>query len=114
MKRWPIPAAAAVAMTAALAAACAAGPAPVPPSPSPIDRAQLARRVREEFVHAWKAYERLAGGHDELRPVSGTARDWYGESLLMTPVDALDTMLLMGLDEEARNTRELIVRRLSF
>jgi len=70
--------------------------------------------VREEFLHSWKAYERLAGGHDELRPVSGTARDWYGESLLMTPVDSLDTMLLMGLDEEARNTRELIVQRLSF
>jgi mannosidase alpha-like ER degradation enhancer 2 len=79
-----------------------------------MDRAQLARRVREEFVHSWKAYERLAGGHDELRPVSGTVRDWYGESLLMTPVDALDTMLLMGLDDEALKTRELIVQRLSF
>jgi len=103
-----------LAALAALAAACAAGPAPAPPTPSPVDRAQLARRVREEFVHSWKAYERLAGGHDELRPVSGTVRDWYGESLLMTPVDALDTMLFMGLDEEALRTRELIVQRLSF
>jgi mannosidase alpha-like ER degradation enhancer 2 len=102
------------ALAAAFAGACAAGPAPAPPAPSSIDRTQLARRVREEFLHSWKAYERLAGGHDELRPLTGTVRDWYGESLLMTPVDALDTMLVMGLDEEARNTRELIVRRLSF
>jgi hypothetical protein len=32
----------------------------------------------------------------------------------MTPVDALDTMLLMGLDDEARDARELIDARLSF
>jgi len=30
------------------------------------------------------------------------AADWYRQSLLMTPVDALDTMILMGLDEQAR------------
>src|SRR5512132_586328 len=97
------------------AGACAVGRAPVAPSPAPaIDRAQLARRVREEFLHCWDAYDRLARGHDELRPLTATARDWYGEPLLMTPVDALDTMLVMGLDEQARNTRELIARRLSF
>ena len=32
----------------------------------------------------------------------------------MTPVDALDTMILMGLRDEADNTREYIVRNLSF
>ena len=99
---------------AAVVTACS-GRAPAPSSPVPsIDRAELARRVREEFLHSWKAYEKLAGGHDELRPVSGTYRDWYRESLLMTPVDALDTMLVMGLEEEARRTRELVVQRLSF
>src|SRR6476660_3030839 len=112
--RMRIASIASLAVLAAFAGACAAGPAPAPPAPSSVDRTQLARRVREEFLHSWKAYERLAGGHDELRPLTGTVRNWYGESLLMTPVDALDTMLLMGLDEEARNTRELIVRRLSF
>ena len=35
---------------------------------------------------------KYAWGHDELRPLTKTARDWYGPSLLMTPVDALDTM----------------------
>jgi mannosidase alpha-like ER degradation enhancer 2 len=32
----------------------------------------------------------------------------------MTPVDALDTMILMGLDDEAKKTREFIARNLSF
>jgi hypothetical protein len=29
-----------------------------------------------------------------------TYHDWYVEPLLMTPVDALDTMILMGLKDE--------------
>jgi len=84
-------------------------------APRPPHRAALALRVREEFVHAWKGYERYAWGHDELRPLTQTARDWYGEqSLLMTPVDALDTMLLMGLTAEAEKAKALILERLSF
>jgi ER degradation enhancer, mannosidase alpha-like 2 len=75
---------------------------------------QLAARVRTEFLHAWNNYERYAWGHDALRPLSKTAHDWYGESLLMTPVDALDTLILMRLDAEAARTRSLIVSDLSF
>src|SRR5579864_8745603 len=85
-----------------------------PPPPLPLDRAALAARVRAEMLHAWHGYERYAWGHDELKPVSKTVRDWYGSPLLMTPVDALDTLLLMGLDGEAAKARELIVTRLSF
>ena len=75
---------------------------------------QLASRVRDEFLHAWNNYERYAWGHDALRPLSKTAHDWYGQSLLMTPVDALDTLVLMHLDAEAMRTRSLIVSDLSF
>ena len=75
---------------------------------------QLAARVRTEFVHAWKNYERYAWGHDALRPLSKTAHDWYGQSLLMTPVDALDTLILMHLDTDAERARSLIVSDLSF
>ena len=32
----------------------------------------------------------------------------------MTPVDALDTMVLMGLNDEAKDARELIATQLSF
>jgi hypothetical protein len=74
----------------------------------------LADQVKAEFLRSWRAYEKYAWGHDELKPVSRTARDWYGESLLMTPVDALDTMLIMGLNDEAMKAKTLIVERLSF
>jgi mannosidase alpha-like ER degradation enhancer 2 len=76
--------------------------------------ADLAASVRAEFLHAWQAYERYAWGHDELQPLSRTPHDWYGESLLMTPVDSLDTLLLLGLDEEAAKAKALIVEKLSF
>jgi len=75
---------------------------------------QLSARVRTEFLHAWNNYERYAWGHDALRPLSKTAHDWYGQSLLMTPVDALDTLILMHLDAEAAKARSLIVTDLSF
>ncbi|WP_344759616.1 glycoside hydrolase family 47 protein [Luteimonas lutimaris] len=76
--------------------------------------AAMAERVKTEFLHAWNGYRQYAWGHDALLPLSDGAHDWYGQSLLMTPVDALDTMLLMGLDAQADEARELIASRLSF
>src|ERR1700731_1066459 len=75
---------------------------------------EVANRVKSEFLHAWNNYERYAWGHDALKPLSKTSHDWYGQSLLMTPVDALDTLILMKLDAEADKARVLIVRDLSF
>jgi hypothetical protein len=89
----------------------ASGP---PPASAPVDRAKLAARVRDEMLFAWRAYEKHAWGHDELKPLTKTAKDWYGDSLLMTPVDALDTLLLMGLKDEAEKAKALIVEKLSF
>lgn len=79
-----------------------------------ISRVDLANQVRQEFLHAWKDYQRYAWGHDDLKPLSKSYHDWYAEPLLMTPVDALDTMILMGLKDEAANTREYIATHLSF
>ena len=78
------------------------------------DAQQLAALVRTEFLQAWNNYERYAWGHDALRPLTKTAHDWYGQSLLMTPVDALDTLILMHLNDEAERARSLIVSELSF
>jgi mannosidase alpha-like ER degradation enhancer 2 len=85
----------------------------VPPDTA-LNRAAMAQRVKVEILHSWRAYERHAWGHDELRPVTKTPHDWHGETLLMTPVDSLDTLLLAGLDEEAAKAKALIVERLSF
>lgn len=79
-----------------------------------VNQSALAARVREEFLHAWNGYRKYAWGYDELRPLSKSGRNWHGASLLMTPVDALDTMILMGFDEEARATADYIAKTLSF
>jgi mannosidase alpha-like ER degradation enhancer 2 len=107
MKTWRALAAVAVLIVSAFAAAA-------PPPPASLDRSKLAARVREELLFAWRAYEKYAWGHDELRPMTKAARDWYGDSLLMTPVDSLDTLLLMGLKDEAEKAKALIVEKLSF
>jgi mannosidase alpha-like ER degradation enhancer 2 len=84
------------------------------PERASVNRLALAARVREEFLHAWRGYVRHAWGHDELRPLSKKAHDWYDEPLYMTQVDALDTLILMGLKDEAARTREFVATNLSF
>ena len=75
---------------------------------------RLAAEVKAEFLHAWNGYKKYAWGHDDLKPLSKTYRDWYAQPLLMTPVDSLDTMIIMGFDEEAAATRAYILDNLSF
>ncbi|HMG56264.1 MAG TPA: glycoside hydrolase family 47 protein [Kofleriaceae bacterium] len=91
-----------------------AAPAAVAPAGRAIDRAALVEQVRGELRRSWRGYAQYAWGHDELRPVSHTPRDWYGGSLLITPVDALDTLVMLGLRDEADAARRLIDERLSF
>jgi mannosidase alpha-like ER degradation enhancer 2 len=73
-----------------------------------------AARVRSEALFAWNAYKRYAWGHDELKPLSRAPHDWYAGTLLITPVDSLDTLILLGLQSEADEARETIAQHLSF
>src|SRR5204863_6181755 len=75
---------------------------------------KLAAEVKAECLHAWDGYKKHAWGHDDLKPLSKTYQDWYTQPLLMTPVDALDTMIIMGLKGEAARTRQYITDNLSF
>ena len=78
------------------------------------NKKKLAAEVKAEFLHAWNGYKKYAWGHDDLKPLSKTHRDWYAQPLLMTPVDSLDTMIIMDIDEEAATTRAYILDNLSF
>jgi glycosyl hydrolase family 47 len=78
------------------------------------NKTKLAAEVKAEFIHAWNGYKKYAWGHDDLKPLSKSHHDWYSQPLLMTPVDSLDTMIIMGFKDEANATREYIVQNLSF
>ena len=79
-----------------------------------VDKKQMAERVKAEFLHSWNGYKQYCWGHDDLKPISKTCRDWYGTPLLMTPVDSLDSLYMLGFKKEADATREYIVKNLSF
>ncbi len=81
---------------------------------SKVDKKQIANQVKSEFLHAWNDYKKYAWGHDDLKPLSKSYKDWYGETLLMTPVDSLDTLYLLGLKKEGDLTRKYITDNLSF
>lgn len=74
----------------------------------------LAGEVKREFLHAWSGYKQYAWGADGLLPLSKQGYNTYGQSLLLTPVDAFDTMVLMGLQKEAEEAKKLILDSLSF
>jgi len=84
------------------------------PAAAQTPKKKLAAEVRAEFLRAWNGYKKYAWGHDDLKPLSKTYHDWYPEPLLMTPVDALDTMIIMDLNDEATATKHYIVNNLSF
>lgn len=102
-----------ISLAASLFATASAQTAPTQTGPAP-SPGPMALQVRGEFLYAWNAYKQYAWGHDELKPLSRGSHDWHSTSLLMTPVDALDTMILMGLTEEADKTRKYIDENLSF
>jgi hypothetical protein len=86
----------------------------LPPAADLPSDQEMAEAVKAEFLHAWNGYLSYARGHDALRPLSRSYRDWYDASLIMTPLDGFDTMLLMGLEEEAAEAKALIMEGLSF
>ena len=92
-----------------LAAAASGGPQVRPADPA------LAESAKRELLHAWNGYKQYAWGHDDLLPVSKSWRDWYGsETLLMTAVDTVSTLAIMGLDDEVKSTTDYIAKNLSF
>jgi mannosyl-oligosaccharide alpha-1,2-mannosidase len=55
--------------------------------------------VKEAFLHSWRGYKKHAWLQDEVTPISGGYKNDFGRRGA-TLVDTLDTLLIMGLDEE--------------
>ncbi|MEP0823269.1 MAG: glycoside hydrolase family 47 protein [Ignavibacterium sp.] len=81
---------------------------------SAFDKAAVAEEVKAEFLHAWNSYKQYAWGYDGLRPLSKVGYNWYDVPLYITALDAYDTMMLMGLQEEADSVRSFLLRNLHF
>ncbi|KAE9399903.1 glycoside hydrolase family 47 protein [Gymnopus androsaceus JB14] len=61
--------------------------------------AERAKSVKLAFLHGYHGYERYAQPHDEIYPMSNNYRDNFN-GWGVTMYDSLDTMLLMGLEDE--------------
>lgn len=74
---------------------------------TPREWSRRAEMVKKAFLHAYGGYEEYASPHDELKPVWNTSVDnfnGWGVSI----VDSLDTMLLMGLEDEFNRALPII------
>jgi mannosidase alpha-like ER degradation enhancer 2 len=83
------------------------------PMTAPQKRAQ-AEKVKAACTRAWSGYKQYAWGYDALQPITKKGHNWYGTSLLMTPVDAFDTFVLLGLKREAKESKDVILSKLNF
>ncbi|PCH34404.1 glycoside hydrolase family 47 protein [Wolfiporia cocos MD-104 SS10] len=67
------------------------------------------------FKYAWSAYERDAMGDDEYHPIGKSGSNLTDAGGIgYTVVDSIDTMLLMGVDEEYARARKWVAEGLSF
>ncbi|CAH1130761.1 unnamed protein product [Ceutorhynchus assimilis] len=97
----------------------------VPPAPAQIypmrqggkDREESVRRkrdkVKEMMKHAWDNYVRFAWAKNELKPVSkrGHTGSIFGTQPLGASIlDGLDTLYIMGMNEEFKQARDWVVK----
>ncbi|PFH51966.1 glycoside hydrolase family 47 protein [Amanita thiersii Skay4041] len=74
--------------------------------------ANRATQVKQAFLHAYHGYEAYAAPFDELRPLSNSKINNFN-GWGVTAFDSLDTMLLMGLQDEYSRALD-IVRQANF
>ncbi|GMI97539.1 ALPHA-MANNOSIDASE IB, alpha-mannosidase 1 [Hibiscus trionum] len=78
--------------------------------PVSIERRQ---KVKDAMLHAWSSYEKYAWGKDELQPQTKNGVDSFG-GLGATVIDSLDTLFIMGLQEQFQRAREWVANSLDF
>lgn len=73
--------------------------APVLGGEANLERKKRLAAVKESFDHSWAGYKKHAWLDDELIPVKGGSRNTFG-GWAATLVDSLDTLWIMGLEED--------------
>lgn len=67
--------------------------------------------------HSWDSYVKYAWGQNELKPISrkGHSASIFGSTAFgATIVDGLDTLYIMGLEDEFKAGRDWVATQLSF
>ena len=77
-------------------------------------KAGLRKQVVDAARHAWSGYRKYAWAMDDLEPLAKKGKNWYKQSMLMTPVDAFDTFVMLGMTAEAAEAKQIILSRLRF
>jgi mannosyl-oligosaccharide alpha-1,2-mannosidase len=97
----------------ATASAAVPAPATVPAVPP---AARAAAEIKAEFLHAWRGYQKFAWGHDEVNPLSGTYSEFFvdGHPIGLSIIEALDTLYVMGLDQDLAESVAWIEQNVDF
>src|SRR5437763_11177123 len=76
----------------------------------------LAQDVRSEMRWAWRNYREHAWGKDQIKPISGKFESFplQDNHLGLSLIEALDTLWIMGLDEEFRDGVDWLKSNLHF
>ncbi|XP_034192089.2 alpha-Mannosidase class I b [Osmia lignaria lignaria] len=89
---------------------------PPQPKPNPLrfngPQNSRQRAVVAAFKHSWNGYKEYAWGHDNVKPISRKYHEWFG--LGLTIVDSLDTLYIMGLNNEFLEARTWVDKNLVF
>jgi mannosyl-oligosaccharide alpha-1,2-mannosidase len=56
--------------------------------------------IKEALRHAYVHYQDTCMGRNEIKPVTKTCHDWLLKGLSLTTIDCLDSLLIMGLNDE--------------
>jgi mannosyl-oligosaccharide alpha-1,2-mannosidase len=89
---------------------------PTPAIGKSVDWRRLGEDVRAEMRWAWRNYREHAWGKDQIKPISGGFESFplKDHHLGLTIVEALDTLWVMGLDEEFRDGVAWVKANLNF
>lgn len=84
-----------------------------------IKSGQVDWRVRQEevkqvFLESWNSYEEYAWGKDVFHPILGTGENMGPKPLGWMIVDSLDTLLLMGCDDEFERAKKWVKEDLDY
>ncbi|KAK6343898.1 mannosyl-oligosaccharide alpha-1,2-mannosidase [Orbilia brochopaga] len=71
-------------------------------------------RVKEVFLLSWNAYANYAWGFDQFHPITREGEQMASKGLGWIIIDAIDTMMLMGLTEPLAHAREWVQTTLTY